>query len=350
MEIRVYDSDLELLGIIENHTSLLWNRKYNQPGSFELHIPATPYNIQLAQRGNLVTYRGAVEAGIIQDRKIHQSKGSYEIVLKGNFLEAYMGFRLIKSTYTIRNGYVETAMREILSQAEPIPLVELGEVQGFEDKITFQATYKNLLDYEERLSKYGNIGFRFKPDFTLKKIVFDLYRGIDRSLSQSDRGRVIFSDSYNNLQNAEYSDNDQLLKTVCYVGGQGEGSERVYVTVGDDTTTGLERREIFLSASDIMPDEMTEEEYLAALEQRGQDKLNESVISETFECVTESYGNFEYKRDYDLGDIITVKKDDWGIVKDLRITEITEIYEHEKMMIEPTLGETLPSSIDWSDT
>lgn len=38
--------------------------------------------------------------------------------------------------------------------------------------------------------------------------------------------------------------------------------------------------------------------------------------------------NFSYKKDYDLGDIVTVRKKAWGIEMDKRITEIQEIYEN----------------------
>ena len=32
MEVRIYDRDLNFKGVIENHTSLIWTRKYYEPG------------------------------------------------------------------------------------------------------------------------------------------------------------------------------------------------------------------------------------------------------------------------------------------------------------------------------
>ena len=60
-------------------------------------------------------------------------------------------------------------------------------------------------------------------------------------------------------------------------------------------------------------------------------------------------GNFKYGSDYDLGDIVTVRKDSFGVSKDLRITEINEIYENGIYKITPTFGSPLPDSIDWAD-
>lgn len=41
MEVRIYDRDLNFKGVIENHTSLIWTRKYYEPGNFEIHVPIT---------------------------------------------------------------------------------------------------------------------------------------------------------------------------------------------------------------------------------------------------------------------------------------------------------------------
>ena len=175
-------------------------------------------------------------------------------------------------------------------------------------RIAKEAAYKNLLYYEIKLSKSSNIGFRFRPDFTAKTITFELYKGLDRSISQADRNRVIFSDSY--------SKNDQLQKTVCYVGGSGEGTAKIYVTAGDDTLAGLERRETYIDASDVTSDDITDAEYKAALIQRGQTELDADVLSESFECTTEADSNFKYKSGYDLRDIVTLQKNGRGGLKD----------------------------------
>lgn len=350
MEVRIYDAGMNFKGLIENQTSILWNRSYFGNGSFELYCPITPNNQALLQMGHLVWLRGAVEAGVIESLTLVQNSVKNQITAKGRFLESYMSRRLIRPTYNIQNGLVETAMRQILSNAVAIPLVQLGEVQGFTETVSFQATYKNLLDYEIKLAKYANIGFRFRPDFTNKTITFELYKGLDRTMSQSDRTRVVFSQAYRNINQAKYSVNDQLLKTVCYVGGEGEGSARTYVIAGDDTLTGLERREVYINASDIRSDDLSTAEYQAALLQRGYNELKNDSLADTFECETDPNRNFIYKKNYDLGDIVTIRKENWNLATELRLTELTEIYEYGEMKVSPTFGNPLPSIIDWRET
>ena len=350
MEVRIYDASMNFKGLIENQTSVLWNRSYFGSGSFELYCPITDNNRDLLQMGRLVWIRGAAEAGVIESLVLEQTNIKNEITVKGRFLESYMSRRLIRPTYNIQNGRVETAMRQILSNAVAIPLVQLGTDNNFPETVSFQATYKNLLDYEIRLAKYSNIGFRFRPDFTNKTITFELYKGLDRTLQQSDRNRVIFSQGYGNINEAKYSVNDQLLKTVCYVGGQGEGSARTYVIAGDDTLTGLDRREVYINASDIQDEDLTTAEYEAALLQRGNNELENDVLANSFECVTNADGNFVYKTHYDLGDIVTIRKENWNVATNLRLTEITEIYEYGEMKVSPTFGTPLPERIDWSES
>ena len=191
-----------------------------------------------------------------------------------------MDRRLVRGTLNF-SGKTEEAMRMLLMNVATIPRVGLGDLKGFDEKVDFQITCKNLLEYEQKLAAASNLGFRFRPDFNAKKIVFELYKGADKTMSSGVANRVIFSESYNNLNNSIYQVNDQLYKTLAYVGGEGEGNERKYVTVGQGE--GLELREFFVDAKDIRSEGLTDAEYEALLIQRGKEKLLENCITESFE-------------------------------------------------------------------
>jgi len=349
MEIRIYSQDLRFQGVSENQTSISWHRKYFEPGDFEIHTPITPENVKLYQLGNLVWLQGAVEAGVIEDLKYEETSNINEIAIKGRFLESYMDRRVIYPQVDFE-GKTEVAMRKLLDDLiEPFPYVELGELQGYEEEVSFQVTWKNLLDYEQRLAMASNLGFRFKPDFTARKIYFDVYKGLDRTRNQHVRSSTEFSDDFDNINSATFSTNDQLEKTVAYVAGEGEGAARRIVIVGDSEGTGYARRELYVDARDLSSDGLTDAQYEAALIQRGIEKLNENLKSTMLECVTIPLGNFNYKKDYDLGDIVTTKKTNWNVGQDLRITEIEEVYEHGAMQVVPTLGNPLPTTLSMED-
>ena len=347
MEIRVYDANLYRKGTIENQTSLIWTRKFFEAGNFEIHAPITQKNLSLFVRGNIVSIKGAKEAGVIEDIEKEESDIKNEITVKGRFLSSYMDRRIIKRTVNYDNAKIEVVMRELLTACVPIPLVELGELHGFDDRVSFQATYRNLQVVQTKIAKYGLIGYRFTPDFDAHKIVFDTMKGTDHSFAQSEHNRVIFSEDYNNLTNAIYKFNDQALKTCAIVGGQGDGSDRVVVTVGGGEGLGL--RELFVDARDLSPENLTAAQYKEVLKQRGYEALNEAIEAESLECETAPEINFKYKDDYDLGDIVTVKKKSWGLYMNKRITEIQEVYEYGGGYVVPTLGDPLPETIDWGD-
>jgi hypothetical protein len=349
MEIRVYSQDLRFQGVSENQTSIIWTRRYFEPGEFEIHTPITPENVRLYQMGHIVWLQGAVEAGVIEDLKLEEAPTKNEITIKGRFLESYMDRRIIYPTVNFE-GTVEDAMRTLLDELDhPFPYVELGEFQGFPELVSFQCTWKNLLDYEQKLAKSANLGFRFRPDFTARKIYFEIYQGQVRTRSQHDRSYAEFSDEYDNINSATFTINDQLEKTVAYVAGEGEGASRVVIMVGDTTGEGYARRELYVDAKDISSENLTQAQYEAALLQRGIEKLNENVLSNFLECVAIPMGNFIYKKNYDLGDIVTTRKVNWGVGQDLRITEIQEIYEHGAMQVAPTLGTPLPTTFNTED-
>lgn len=346
MELRIYDASMNRIGIVELFSSMIWTRKYYEPGTFEIKAPIIAENALLFVPGNIISKAGAVEAGVIEDVSLSEYSGRSEAVIKGRFLSSYMDRRLIRSTVNF-NGKVEVAMRQLLTEATAIPSVELGSLNGFAETVEFQATMKNLLTYETKLSRYSNIGFRFRPDFASKRIYFDTYKGTNRSYEQNANPKVIFSETYENLNKASYRYNNQLHKTLAYVGGEGEGSQRVYVTVGSGT--GLDLREVFVDAKDIHSDGMTTAEYEAALAQRGQEALDKADISESVDCEAAPDVNFKYKTDYDLGDIVTIQKKRWGITFNRRIVELQEIYQNGGMRVALTFGTPLPQAIDWSD-
>ena len=347
MELRIYDLDLNRIGVVENFNSLIWTRKYFESGTFEMHAPLTESNINLLVNERLIVKDDSVEVGIIESVEYMDLTKNKEIVIKGRFLSSLLERRLIKSTFSF-NGLVESAMKSLIESVTPIPNLSVGALNGFTERVTFQATMKNLLTTVEKLSKTSNIGFRIKADLINKGFIFETYKGVDHSASQNINNRVVFSEEYQNINDTTYTYNNTLYASKVFVGGEGEGSERVYVELGEGD--GFNLREVFVDAKDIQSSQFaSNEEYLDALRQRGLDKLNELVEIQSFDYTTNPLGNFRYKTDYDLGDIVTISKESWGINLNKRITGIEEVYENGGMTVTPTLGEPIPEKINLGD-
>lgn len=352
-QVKVYDANLQRKGVIDVYRSLIWTRKFFEAGTVELHAALNSRNLSLLQEGNILAMTGSVEAAFIEGMAADDY--SNEITATGRMLSSGLARRGIKTVISFKNGTYEEAMRRLvdaaaISNSDPLPNLQLGELAGLGDAVTFQVSYKDTYTYLTKLSQCSNLGFRVRPDFKNKIFYFEVYAGKDHSKSQSQNKRVVFSEIYKNLSKATYTSNSQNYKTHAIVYGDGEGTARTVVTATIDAdASGWDRRELMVDARDISADDLTAAQYKEALIQRGNEKLAEYGIVEALEATTLPFVNFAYKEDYDLGDIVTVNKKAWSLEVDKRITEIQEVYENGGFSITPTFGSPLPDSVDLSD-
>lgn len=352
-QIKVYDTNLMRQGVIDVYRSLIWTRKYKEAGTVELHAALNSRNLELLQEGRIITMTGSVESAVIEG--IATDDYSNEITATGRMLSSELSRRGIRTVVNMENATYEDVMRKlvnisVISNANPLPNLKLGERKGLGEKVTLQVSYKDLYTYLTKLSACSNLGFRVRGDYKEKQYYFEVYEGKDHSKNQRENKRVIFSEVYRNINKATFTRNSQNYKTHAIIFGDGEGTTRTVMEATiDQTATGWERRELMVDARDIQRDNLTQAQYIAALMQRGKEKLAEYGIVECLEAATLPNMNFTYKIDYDLGDIVTVDKKAWGIRIDKRITEIQEIYENGGLSIVPTFGDPLPDTVDLSD-
>ena len=148
---------------------------------------------------------------------------------------------------------------------------------------------------------------------------------------------VIFSPNFENLLNSNYAESKSSLKNVTLVGGEGQGSERKYVTVGE--ATGLDRRELFTNASDISSDvngsTLSESAYEEQLTQRGKEKLEEHKETTSFEGEAETTFMFKYGIDFFNGDIVQVENE-YGHASAARVVEVVMSEDSSGFSVYPT--------------
>ena len=341
VEIRVYNPSLELQGIIDEFSSLIWIRRYQMPGEFELRTPyAAESKTLLAPENIIQKFDGGavVDAGVIESLVMTAN----EIIVKGRFLESYLDRRLIKAT-TYYTGNAEDSMRSIISNMVAIPLLNLGTDHGLTETLIFQATYKSVLNIIQKACKATTLGFRICPDFSTRKLYFEVYKGIDRTSDAA--AKVIFSEKYDNLLDEKYTYDSTGYGTKAYA-TQLINDVRVAYSVGSGTGLGL--REFHVPTS-VDTDGRTTEEIEASMETQGQRALESHIISESFTFSTDADSPFVYRSDYDVGDLVHVKHIAWDIDLVLRISEIEEDYTDGGREIILTCGSPLPEIIDFEE-
>ena len=341
IEIRIYNPALELQGVIDEFSALIWIRRYQSPGEFELRTPYAAESKRLLIPENIIQkYDGeeVVEAGVIENLQMTKD----QIVVKGRFLESYLERRLIKETQYY-SGNAEDSMRSIVSNMVAIPLLSLGTDHGLSEQLEFQATYKPVLTIIQKVCKGTTLGFRIRPDFSARQLFFEVYKGIDRTSSTA--AKVVFSEKYDNLLNEQYTYDSTNYRTKAFV-TQLINDVRTAYSVGGGTGLGL--REVH-AATQVDTNDKTAAEIKAAMERQGQRVLESRTINESFTFSTDAESPFRYRTDYDLGDLTHVKHIAWNIDLALRISEIEEDYENGGRELILTCGSPLPEIIDFEE-
>ena len=357
MELYVFDDNINLMHIVDSFVSLIWTRRYFKSGEFELHLPLTEDNIRYLIKNNIIYKKNDNEAGYIETRQIDlDEEGNEVLTIKGKFLTNYTD-RRINWGQLLFNGKSEVLMRKLVNDncinpsnsIRKIPLLELGELKNYTETIEYQNSYGNVVNELESIALTNELGYRINFNQIDKKLIFEVYKGVNRSVNQSLIAPCIFSRDFENILKQTYMESNNNYKNTVLVAGEGEGTARTLVSINNNNS-GLNRRELFVDARDLQKEVdgviLTDIQYKNTLIQRGKEKLTEYQEVKTFESNVNTRGNNIYKSDYDLGDIVTVTDKKWGVTLDTRITEIEEVYEDGKIEVNPVFGNVIPTIID----
>lgn len=256
IDIYVLDKDLNAIGIIDAYKSLIWINRYNEAGACELYLAATSDNLSLLKNGNYLIRTD--DEMICRIRRIeldtNATEGNY-LIVNGDDAKQILDQRILWGTATWYDTKVETIIRRMVQRAlitaslstrrllksNGEPLLQLGNLANFSETMTVEMSYKNI---GETIREYCNkYGWGYKIVFNDNTLWFQLYKGTDRS------NEVIFSDDYENLSFAKYTDDKTNMGNVALIGGQGQGAQRSLTAYGD--AEGVDRYEQFVDAKDI---------------------------------------------------------------------------------------------------
>ncbi len=363
MELKIFNRNLELIGIVDSFSSLIWNRKYNSLGDFQLNILFISEVNSILNVDNIV-YKDNGECGFITSKEIKvDDDGTESIEVKGRFILGYLERRIIWEQEDINSNVIDASYMLVdnncisCKEQRKIPALILGEKISCEIPLVKQVSYDNLLDTVCSIVKAHELGVKVDFDIINKKIVFKIYKGIDRSINQKVVAPVIFSRDFENVLNQNYIESNNNYRNVTLIGGAGEGTERKTAVIGEEN--GLDRYELFVDARDISDkrhiineeDESIEEiipddEYIELLKSRANEKLTQYYKIKSFDSIININSNLKYKEDYDLGDVVTFFDKKWGLTIDTRITEISEFYDIEGLTINITFGDDAPTLIE----
>ncbi|WP_411680418.1 siphovirus ReqiPepy6 Gp37-like family protein [Clostridium thailandense] len=368
MDLYVFDRELNFIGIVDIFSSLRWIRRHYKYGEFELQCALNSENLYLLQRENIIWKNDDLEAGYIEYRNLKQDQDGKEVlIVKGKFLTGYLNRRIILGQEILQDT-AENVMRALVNKNcinssdsnRIIPNLVLGDLKNYSSSISYQTNYKNLLDELEILGNANELGYRVKFDIQNKKLVFDIYKGLDKSVDQSINSPSIFAKEFENILEQEFTESINNYKNFGYV----EGVNRValvgieaglsrYETYIDGKSVESTRKQIAFVKDDngdyqvIQYDApIPDDEYLPMLREKGKSDLAGMCEVKTFDSKINVNSSSKYKVDFDLGDIVTCISKKWELTINTKITEIEEVYEEKGLGVNVTFGNNIPTLID----
>ncbi len=281
--------------------------------------------------------------------------------MQGKFLTHWLGNRLLLTSLVMRAPSDEVlrqvARETIVSPSDArrrIAPLSIDETSIL-DIATLNVSsddHENALDFCVSRAQFAKIGFKIITDVRTKRHSFKVYKGRDRTSTQTANAICVFSPDFDNVLSQEFTRSAENVATAIYVAGEaGEDEQRPVVEVDDGQYTGMDRIEFLYEASGLshtttengqqipIPDD----QYRDMLIARGEQVLDQKVESLSFSSVIDTNANLRYKTDFDVGDRVTCLNRRWHVRIDARITEVVESYERGRESVEATFGVSLPS-------
>lgn len=380
MDIRVFNKAAEPLGLVDEMSAFIWTIRYFKLGDFQLQAPMTDNNRRLLKVGNVVVkhdgyidytdsddvvWRRAMEITYVKYSR--DSEGQQYIEATGSSIASWLNLRVIypqlQYTGTIQqiiNFLYDKNAGADADTARQLPDNFVVLDQASLGGSTVDYSNEELVYLGEEiisLTQRGKLGFDILIDEAGKRFGFYLYKGADKAADNtSGNPPCIFSTEYDNVSNQEFEDNTTNYRTMAYVRGapDSQGVTEV-VTVGGSMEMGLARRELAVNATDIQrqaensqgqQEDIPAATYRAMLATKGNTELASSVEVYNFNSQIRIDSNLRYKRDFDIGDIITCLERTWGVTINSRITEIIQTFEAGAETIEATFGESSPTLLE----
>lgn len=347
MEFYILNKLFDVVGVIDTYISAIWTERYYESGDFEIYLPMDDEILNKVQKHFfIVRMDDTTKCGVIETLKISQSAdGGDKLLISGRNLSSILSRRIVwkQTTYS---GKVEQVCRNLVKDAFVSPEISsrmvdefrLGAEKGFSDKVRVQYTGDNVEEAIQNLCKTYKLGYKVWFDVNDKHIVFEMYKGVDRSYEQEENPYVIFSEQFENLLSSEYTSDDVDYKNVAQVAGEGQGTARKKVIVGAGYT-GLNRFETFVNASGVSTNdgEVDEMSYNNLLKQQGAEALADLSTTESFDSEVAPNYNYKLGVDYNLGDIVEISNQ-YGISISTRVTEIIESNDESGYSYIPTFA------------
>lgn len=248
IKMEVYTPGLELLGILEEFSEFQYEECAFSAGSFLVYAPLTDTTRALLVAENIIWFTGNV-AGIIESLEEQAGQDGESLIARGRLLTGLLDRRILWGRYDLY-GKSAALMRNLVNdcaiaptrgdvEARKIPNLILGEAPTeTASNVRKQKTGGTLLETLEAMGEAHSVAFGVAFDPGPLQMVFNTRPCADRTINQAENEPVFFSTELDDVLQSEYSYNSAPYKNVALVAGEGEGADRMFVTVTGEFEEG----------------------------------------------------------------------------------------------------------------
>lgn len=364
MDIWILDTKFQVVDVLDTYQSFIWTDRYCGYGDFEIYAPVDKNLLAVLKEGYYLQIKESDRTMMIESIEIDTDaeEGAF-VTITGRSLEAILERRVIWGQTVLEQEEEEKiplseGVEKLLNENLIKPSIESRQIEGFafdenrdDEAVAGAWVYAqyfgdNLYDAVVGLCESFNLGFRVLLDIPSSTMTMTLYSGKDRSYDQMANPHIVFSPDFENLLSSNYLNSKKAWKNAALVAGEGEGSERELVDVNSGEYTGLERREVFVDAGSVSKTvyddngnskTLSDKAYKNQLTQKGNEELQQTGITESFEGEIASVSGYVYGSDFCLGDIVEIVNE-FGYGARARVTEIVISHDESGSSIIPTFS------------
>lgn len=315
----ILDSNFTKVAEITSFYSILWRTLYlsQSGGDFEIQLPLEEYSY--INKDYMIYNSNDYQIGIIKTIKkedIIEDEVKQVITIIGEMGTSILKNRVIYPKIS-KKGKISSIISDILNENIKNPKQSNRKIDNFyfyyvssqlENEVVISAKGETVAETIESLCSQVEAGMivTYRDDLnnlTLNCVIED---------DVSDK--VVFCKEDNNLANFTYLTSSEKLYTHCVV----EGENNVSTTVTNENKKGIFRKEMYLDKTSNSIENISESDYKQQLKDEGTAEL----LKHTREEATEFdiiLNNYEYKKDFSLGSVVTVRYTDLDIDLKVRV-------------------------------
>lgn len=368
----ILDKTYTMVAVLDMFESFVWVDRYNKAGDFTIVVPILEHYLPYIRINNYLSIRESDRLMVIENVElITDAENGDKLQVSGRSLESILDRRIVWQTSEF-GGTIQTYLSSVLTQNAISPANFKRRIPGMRfvtvsdpnlNKIVdnMRLLGENVYDLCEGTCASYNIGMKMLPEGN-GGFAFSLYSGVDRSWSQKDNVPVVFSHAYENLLDSNYLQSEILYVSNALV--RGDEDDVTMEVFRKNERIELARREMFIDTG-LEPE--TQEILVPVVDENGnwiegddgkyqtetathkiydqayynrmladaKTEMAKHKVTEAFDSEVDTYHQFVYGRDYNIGDIVQVQNR-YGYEGRCRITEVMRTRDASGPKLVPT--------------